>query len=64
MPRGGLRAKLPDPPIPQYGSEVEELQQHLAVAKEVQEQLRTEVSLGGWLQVPLTVRVGFGGAVH
>lgn len=33
-------------PTPQYGSEVEELQQHLTVAKEVQQQLRTEVSAG------------------
>jgi len=45
---GGRGAQLPDLPrsCPQYGSEVEELQQHLAVAKEVQQQLRTEVSPG------------------
>lgn len=49
----------PDSPLaaPQYGTEVEELQQHLAAAKEVQQQLRTEVSGVGvgrraWLRVP------------
>lgn len=34
------------PTAPQYGTEVEELQQHLAAAKEVQQHLRTEVR--GW----------------
>lgn len=44
----GLRAQSPDlgRSFPQYGSEVEELQQHLTAAKEVQQQLRMEVSPG------------------
>lgn len=43
-----MRAQRPDlaAPAPQYGSEVEELQQHLTAAKEVQQQLRMEVSPG------------------
>lgn len=47
---GTAHSPLPiDSPLaaPQYGTEVEELQQHLAAAKEVQQQLRTEVSGGG-----------------
>lgn len=47
---GTAHSPLPiDSPLAalQYGTEVEELQQHLAAAKEVQQQLRTEVSGGG-----------------
>lgn len=43
---------------PQYGAEVEELQQHLAAAKEVQQQLRMEVSLDGGVLGPALVPPG------